>query len=169
MTATTPPRITPGGIVLGGLGLVAFVVSLVVPWAVTVTFTRSSLEEQTTDAFGFGLGSALYPIGVMLVAALAVLTLVTRGTAREVLGMSGLSACAVPVTALVVVLFRIRELEEVVLGQAAEIDRESRPDMFAAIQAGPILGGLAVYLLAIALTRFTWPHRALEGYASASL
>lgn len=165
--APPPPRFAPGGLVIGVLGLAAYVISLLVPWYATVTFTKLSFEETKTDAFAFGIGSGLYIFGVLLVAAIAFVALATQGTARDVLGMTALASASVTVAAVCVIVFRIADASERVLAVAAETDRDSSPDTFVSLQAGPILGGVAVFLLAVAVTRITWPAFAAPCYAAA--
>lgn len=165
--ATPPPRLAPGGLVLGVLGLAAFLTSLFVPWFSTVMFAGPDTTAAPTGVLAFGVGSGLYLVGVVLVAMLAAATLATRGTVRDVLGMTGLASTSIGVAALIVIAVRISDASERVLAKAAEIDRESSPDIFVSLHAGPILGGVAVLLLAVAVTRFTWPAHSAACYAAA--
>ncbi|MQA04046.1 MAG: hypothetical protein GEV07_15410 [Streptosporangiales bacterium] len=153
-----------GGIIFGGLGLVILLASFGSPWSRATDFASTGVGTSDLDVLDLGAGSVLYLFGVALLVVLAVGTIAARGTARLVLGVNGLVSALVPTIGLVLTMGAIRQANIAALEDAKADDGGA--DLALGLQAGPILAGVAVFALALAVSRFTWPNRPTVCYST---
>lgn len=157
-------RYPVGGIIFGGLGFVLLLASFGSPWVRASEFTSAGVGTSDLDVLDFGVGSVVYLTGTALLVILAVGTIAGRGLVRLALGCNGLFLALIPTIGLVIAIGRIRDANIAALEGAATSGDDA--DLALGLQAGPILAGVAVFTLALAVSRFTWPNRPTVCYST---
>lgn len=159
----TAKRYPVGATIFGGLGLVLLLTSLGSPWTRT-TSTTGDGDSTFVDGtlLNFGVGTVLYVGGVAAVLVLGVGTLASRGNVRLALGLNGLVGTLVPTAGLVLIADHIRDDNIAAMRKAAKL--ADSVNLIHGLQAGPLLAGLAVFALALAIARYTWPQRPTACY-----
>lgn len=161
-------KIAPGAIILGALGLLLGIIAVVVPWSGTMRWVDEDYQTTTVGFSHFGLAAALIAGGLLVAAATIPVVLRSADVVRQVVTLGGLAAAAVAAAGLVLVELQLRLLKMSLARQWAKLPGvDDGADQ--AFQAGPMLAGLAILVLALALARAAWPALAVRCYGAATL
>ena len=169
----TEKRYPVGGIVFFALGFLLVAISLLVPWMSTTSLIDSREQVESVGAFGFGVSSVLYLIGVLALLASLGAVVALWEPLRQIGGMCGIAVSALPVLAVALVNRDIHAAVVLTEEREAELIRDgASPDsvmLWTAMDAGPMLASLGAFALAVAVCRFAWPSRPTLCYAGAAI
>ena len=161
-----------GGYVFGAIGTLLVLTSLVVPWFSTASFVGYRSDMTPVSAFGFGIRSALYVTGLFALLAALAATVVLGEPARLLAGIGGLAVSMLLVIALGLVNEQIKAGIRMAAERQAELRSGASRDtvyVWGAMEAGPMIAGVGVFCLALAVCRFAWPARPTGGYGGGAI